>query len=508
MSLPSYDRLKALAKILLQQARSGSPGALERLRKAGISGTPKHADCLHVVAVEHGFRSWPRLKLYLQSLGMTRDQRLRELEACLFEGRPHVMDKLLEIDPGLAHAHLGIELAMLDAAAAVARLDTESFAATRAIGSRTPLLHLAFSRYAAATDEGRATSVELAKLLLDRGADPNEWFAPADSPESRLSALYGALCHAGNLPLAELLLTRGAEPNDNESLYHATELPHARGIELLYRYKARTAGTNALYRVLDRENIEGLSVMLANGADPNEPLGGGGPCGEGKSGNTLHHAVRRMRSAEVLLMLLDAGANPAGTFCGHGLYALSRIYGNLEAAGVLNARGLAAELGPTEAYVTAVVDGDESAALSLIRRHRGLKRRLDRLERTIHTELAGMSGQGSKLRRLHSAGFDPNLVGDSGMSAPHFCAWRGDAETLSFYLEQGVVDLEAKNRYGGTLLGTAVHGSANCPADIAVDYPATVRLILEAGARILPDAEHLTMGSQEVMEILEANLGA
>ncbi len=114
--------------------------------------------------------------------------------------------------------------------------------------------------------------IALLDALLEAGADVDQGFPAEPASDHRLTALYGAIGHAGNIRLAEALLDRGADPNDNESLYHATELPDLDGVRLLLAHGAEIGTTNAFYRMLDRESTEGVRLFLANGADPNSPL--------------------------------------------------------------------------------------------------------------------------------------------------------------------------------------------------------------------------------------------
>ena len=68
------------------------------------------------------------------------------------------------------------------------------------------------------------TSVSLARELLERGADPNAYFANEYGP---MSVLYGAAGVLHNPELTELLLRAGADPNGEpqrgDALYHACE---------------------------------------------------------------------------------------------------------------------------------------------------------------------------------------------------------------------------------------------------------------------------------------------
>ena len=151
-------------------------------------------------------------------------------------------------------------------------------------------------------------------MLLELGADPNQSVGCRSFPASlsqpsevyRLSALYGAAGQNRDPEMTRLLLDAGADPNDGESLYHALENLHC--TRLLLAAGSRIAGSNALYRVLDLDNIEALRLLLSYGANPNEPASGK-PTSDW--GSPLLWAIRRRRSLAHITALLEAGASPS-----------------------------------------------------------------------------------------------------------------------------------------------------------------------------------------------------
>ncbi len=87
------------------------------------------------------------------------------------------------------------------------------------------LTHLCFSRYLK-LDRSRSDGfLRAATALLNAGASPNTgWFEGNHEPNPVWeSALYGAAGVAHHAPLTRLLLERGADPNDDETPYHAPE---------------------------------------------------------------------------------------------------------------------------------------------------------------------------------------------------------------------------------------------------------------------------------------------
>ena len=63
---PNLEHLKNQARKLLKQALALDAEAAARFAAAGVSSSaPKLADALHVIAREHGFDTWPALKLHV-----------------------------------------------------------------------------------------------------------------------------------------------------------------------------------------------------------------------------------------------------------------------------------------------------------------------------------------------------------------------------------------------------------------------------------------------------------
>jgi hypothetical protein len=86
-----------------------------------------------------------------------------------------------------------------------------------------PLTYLCFSRYLRLAP-ARSDFLRAAAALLDAGASANTGFYCTihDPPEFE-SAIYGAAGVAHHPELTRLLLARGADPNDGETPYHVPE---------------------------------------------------------------------------------------------------------------------------------------------------------------------------------------------------------------------------------------------------------------------------------------------
>jgi len=472
----TLSRQRKSAKALLKSARSGDAEALARLRAHLPDVTePKLADALHAVAREAGHGSWPRFKLAMEIAAMSRDERAERLKRALYLGQRAAIERLLAEDPELVHHNIGLEVATYDLGAVARRLARDAGAATRPLGPRTPILHLAFSRYIHMAPERRGDMLAVAELLVARGADVNDGFPPAPGSEHRLSALYGAIGHADNMALARWLLDHGADPNDNESLYHATELGHHEGLEMLIAHGAKPAGTNALLRALDFDDPVAVRRLLEAGADPNEGFvahPSGQPMG---SVPALHQAARRLCSGAVVDLLLAYGADPTLRYAGLTPYAMARIYGNRAVAQALEAAGAAGPLDPIEAVLARAADdtlrpGDRVDVAALP----------DELQRLL-TRLVWREGSLAHIQRLVAMGFDPDVTDEMGMPPLHLAAWEGMPGKMAWLMTLSP-DLDHVNGYGGTLFSTVLHGSEHCPQRARRDHIGCMRIALEAGA--------------------------
>jgi len=263
----SIDQLRRDARSLLKSARSGAGDALSRMSAVLTDRAPetwKHADALHVIAREAGYASWPRLKFATEMAAMDRAEKAERLKLALFLGQPWIVRDLLAETPDLGQENFGLQCALFEREGVAARLARDPGAAVAPIGPRRPILHLAFSRHLQG-DGDAADMLAVAEMLLAHGADVNDGYPPEPGSDHRLSALYGAIGHADNMVLGRWLLEHGANPNDNESLYHATELGHHEGLEMLLAHGAKPEGTNALLRAMDFHDIEAVRLLRSSG---------------------------------------------------------------------------------------------------------------------------------------------------------------------------------------------------------------------------------------------------
>jgi len=476
MTSTDIDRYRRAAKRLKKAHAAGEPEALacaaavlppERLAPL------RHVDALHVVAREEGAESWPRLKLRLELHAATPGQRLFRLRDGLENGFHWAVREVLALDPALARADLGVISALYDLAGLRAVLAEDPKAATREVAGAAPLCHLAFSRHIHG-DGSEADMLACAELLLAHGADVDAGKPePGDESGHLLSPLYGAIGHGNNMALGRWLLAHGADPNDNESLYHSTELGHHEGLRMLLAAGVRTEGTNALLRALDFNDHEAVRLLLEAGADPNEGVSEH-PSGEPPMrAPALHQAARRMCDGEMARLLIEAGASLTAHFDGRTPYATARIYGNSAVAAAISEAGGPTALEGQDALLAEAAEGRVPAA-------RIDPDRLSEETRNLIRHMIHLPGALPRIKALVAAGMEWDRP--DAMQAPpvQIAGWEGLPDIVEFLLALGP-NLGQVNAHGGDLLGTILHGAANCPDRETRDHLGCVRLALDAG---------------------------
>ena len=131
--------------------------------------------------------------------------------------------------PNVAEASIYTAAILADEANIRAYLARDAAGATEKGGPRgwDALTYLCFSRYLRLDRTRSDAFVRTARALLDAGASANTgWIEMIDHPNPRPvleSAIYGAAGIAQHAELTRLLLERGADPNDEETPYHVVE---------------------------------------------------------------------------------------------------------------------------------------------------------------------------------------------------------------------------------------------------------------------------------------------
>ena len=452
---PSLASVKKQAKQLLRLHREDPAGVRARIQ--GHHPRPEAfavlADAQLVIAREYGFASWRRLSEHIEELVAT--SRNDEVEqfldlACLTYGNDSVerIDRakaLLAARPALAEADARAAAATGNAGALRRLLEEDPGRASAPGGPRNwpPLLYLCYSRVTEQLPD--ADSVACARLLLDRGADPNAhhmW-----DGTYRFTALTGAMGegeggivsqppHAHAMALATLLLDAGADPNDAQGLYNTIFRPDNRWLRLLIE-RGLTAEDRINWKTDNRVGTldfilghavtkgftERVELLLRHGADP-----GGINYYDGRT----HHENALLNGfGEIARMLVRAGAEPG-------------------------------ELSPENRFRAACMSGDEAAARAALEQAPGS------LNDAGTLQAAASLGNVAALRCLLNLGADPNATGEDGTTALHQAAWSDHRAAAELLVTHGARPLRDAN-HESTPTGWANHAGNAAMRDYLLD---------------------------------------
>ena len=451
----NLEQLRKQAKELVGAARAGDAEALERLG----GREPILARAQLVVARENGYPSWPALVAAAEGnadafvRAATENHRTRAER--MLEARPEI-----ERDPW-ARLVLGRGW----------EGDPNAPGGPR---GWAPILYVCHSCFA---------SPELARDLLERGADPNATF---ENEYGDMSALYGAAGVVHNPELTRILLEAGANPDDGESMYHAVETRETACLELLLQHGATVDGSNALAHALDYEEIEHVRLLLDAGADVTDAA-------------YIAHAVRRGRGPAALRLLAEHGADvdaPGGeTWRGdvplRTPYQHAVIRGRDDLAETLAELGADTSVAPKDLALAALARGERSSG--------PFPEDPDAQEVIVMTALRGnldavIDAVGPDYRGF--VGGSPNLplIGHA--------AWVGDPEVVRRLLEAGAdaTGWSTETQHV-TPLAVASLGSQHHRAP-GRDYVAVAELLAAAGNEI--ELRYLEVAEGPLYDWLEA----
>lgn len=396
--------------------------------------------------------------------------------------RPHdALDRLGELDEDARRAPaVACAIGDVDAVAAIAADPARRDAPMPPL-SMPPLVAVTFSSLFALPAHGERLRAS-ARALLDAGADPNASWIDAAFPDAPLRPLYGAAGRHHDLALTRLLLERGANPNDGESVYHATEAHSLDCLRALLDAGARVTGTNALFHMLDGEHPDGVRLLLERGGDPNEMM---------REFTPLAWAIRRRRSVTIIDILLAAGADPTvRDGGGRSPLQLARRAGLDRVATRL--AEVAGDEAPDarEAFITACAAGDGEAARAALAASPSIIATLPPDELRLLPDSVE-SRRDAAARLMVELGWPIDARGgDWGATALNLAVFRGDPSLTRFFLEHGA-SWEERHGYNDNVLGTLHFASTARPVH-GGNWTACAKVLLEHGMPAPPASDPRT----------------
>jgi ankyrin repeat protein len=354
--------------------------------------------------------------------------------------------------PDVATADIHAAAILGDDATVRRFLDADKANATRKGGPYDwdALTHLCFSRYLR-LDRARSDGfVRAAELLLDAGASPNTGFYEGEhqpTPEFE-SVMYGAAGVAHHPEMTRLLLDRGADPNDGETPYHSPEGFDNRAMEIIVESgKLAKAGfTTMLVRKIDWTDYNGALWLLEHGADPNHVSHWGR--------RALQQAIVRVSALRFFELLLDHGADPRlPAKDGTSTYAMAAGMGRGDVLALFEQRGFPVILDGDAAWLGAIALGDDARARRMVVRDPPLITRVRSQHPDLLVTFAG-AGNTAGTRILLDFGFDIATRAKGGETALHAAAWRERRTTVELLLSRGA-PRDARNHRNETPLDVA-----------------------------------------------------
>ena len=285
--------------------------------------------------------------------------------------------------------------------------------------------------------------------MLDAGSSPNSgWYETNHQPEPCWeSVLYGAAGVARHEGLTRLLLERGADPNDGETPYHAPESYEMGVLKALVESGKLNDDSLAtiLGRKTDWHHFEAIKWLLEQGVKPNRTTHWGK--------TALHNALLRDNALEIIEVLLDHGADPTiSADSGHGRrgpfmssVALAARRGRGDVLDAFERRGILIELNGVDRLIAACARDDDDDIRSIANEDPGLISELISEGGTLLAEFAGNGNTegvrslldlGVKIGALHTQG-DVYFDVTPNSTALHVAAWRARHDMVRFLIHRG-----------------------------------------------------------------------
>jgi ankyrin repeat protein len=462
----SLDNLKKEAKRWLKALRANAVDARARLKRAypAASDDPGLRDVQHALARERGHENWAALKAMVAAgprpagrADPPPDIVTTFLRSACWDHHTHgaadhrmydrAAQRMLALHPGIASHNLYAAVVCGNLEEVKRVIAGRPEAAPEPGGPRnwTPILYLSYTRFThPATIEN---ALEIARLLLDHGAGPNDFYMAGDSEYSCLVGAAGeGEQDSPRQPYAEklyqLLLKRGAGPYDIQVLYDT----HFSGdmlwwLELTYRRSL------ALGRKADWD-------------DPDWSMLDMGGYGSGAS-FVLGIAVKKddLRLAE---WALTHGASPNSDTSANPkykptrtLYEVAVMLGQTAMAELLlhhGARAVTPTLAPDEAFIAACMRLDRTAAAALVEGHPeylGWHRAMFEAARRDRPDVIAL---------LLDLGVPLEIADDHNTRALHHAAANNALGAAKFLVERGAAIDPRETAYNATPIGWAAHG--------------------------------------------------
>jgi ankyrin repeat protein len=383
-------------------------------------------------------------------------------------------------------------------------LDVRNATATSPPYGANALVYLCLSIYLRLDQTRSDAFLRAATALLDAGADPSSGFWTEGAHREFETALYGAAGVAHHADMTRLLLERGANPNDEEAVYHSPETYDNAAMKLLVETGKLTEENLVLMliRKHDWHDYEGAKYLLERGANPN--------LYRKRGWRAMHHAIARDNRIEIIELLLDHGADPTLPENGALVISMAARRGRGDVLALFERRSIPIELQGVEQLIAACARNDSATIRSIAAKEPNLVTELKAGGAKVLAEFAG-NGNADGVRHLLDLGVDVNApfthgdgywdVGPNSTSL-HVASWRAQHNVVKLLIERGAT-VNVADAKGSTPLSLAVRACVDSYWT-ARRSPESVKALLDAGAST--SGVQFPSGYKEVDDLLRLSI--
>lgn len=440
----NLDNLRLEAKRWLKALRAGDAAARTRLHMIlkDAPAAPGLRDVQLALAREHGATGWTALKQALTDMELARQSLAAHVETILraaWDGGDRAASaRILARWPDVGAGEFLMDMLRGRTAPVARRLAADPGLATRKAGPLNwePLLYLAYARLPG------GAGVEMARRLLDQGADPDARFD--DGWGNAFTVLTGVIGqgegdrppHPDAVALATLLVERGADPFDAQALYNTSICrDETDWLDFLWTGCQARGLTGAWLEWLEKPRIGGRIPL---------------PVIDYLLGNAV--AYNHLRRAEWLL-LHGAAAGGVHAYSGQNLREMALAAGHAAMADLLVRHGASAPaLTGRVAFQAAVMALAADQARALAAAHP------DCLGDPSPLHAAARQGRVDVVELLLDLGMPVDLADAGGQRAIQYAVMGDAMDVVKLLVARGSeIDRPTTTHYGGGAMGFAAH---------------------------------------------------